>query len=71
MIRIFWRGFAKTLEDEHRLKSFCADTLTIRLPVKKIKVALDGEIFYVESPIRVSAEPEALMMVVPALGEPA
>ena len=69
MIRIFWRGLAKTLEDDHRLKTFCADALTIRLPVKKIKVALDGEIFYVESPIRVSAEPEALKMVVPALVE--
>ena len=71
MLRIFWRGFAKTLEDEHRLKSFCADSLTIKLPKKKIKVALDGEMFYVESPIRVSAVPEALMMVVPAAGEPA
>ncbi len=70
MLRIFWRGFAKTLGEEHRLKSFCADRLTIRLPVKKIKVALDGEMFYVKSPITVSAVPEALMMFVPAVGEP-
>jgi len=71
MLRIFWRGIAKTLPDENRLKSFCADSLSIRLPVKKIKVALDGEMFYVESPVRVSAVPNALMMAMPPLGEPA
>lgn len=65
MLRIFFRGIAKTLENEERLESFCVDTLTIHLPQSHTTVALDGEIFQMASPIRIETNPRALKMVLP------
>lgn len=67
MLRIFWRGLAKTLEREERLETFCVDSLTIHLPrrYKQIMVALDGEIFQMSSPINVKAMPGILKMILP------
>lgn len=69
LLRILWRGIAKTLENEERLESFCVESLTIHLPKSRIMVALDGEMFLMSSPLKVEALPEALNMVLPPKGE--
>lgn len=65
MLRIFWRGLAKTLSQETRLSSFCAESLVINLPQRSIMTALDGEIFYLNTPINIVSCPGALMMALP------
>ncbi len=66
MLRIVWRGLAKTLESDEKLDSFCVDSLVIRLPQPHIMVALDGELFTMSSPIKIEAVPEILKMVLPS-----
>lgn len=66
MLRILWRGIAKTLENEERLETFCVDTLTVHLPQPSIMVALDGEMFRMSSPLRIQSIPKALTMILPA-----
>jgi diacylglycerol kinase family enzyme len=65
MIRIFFRGLVKTLEQEERLESFCVDSLAIKLPMRRTTVALDGEMFKMTSPLRIDAEPEILRLRLP------
>lgn len=65
MLRIFARGVTKTLEADERLETFCVDSLTIALREPRTAVALDGEIFTLDSPLRVEAKPALLRMVLP------
>lgn len=71
LLRILWRGIAKTLEKDERLESFCVEDLTIHLPKPRIMVALDGEMFLMSTPLKVEAVPAALNMVLPPKGRPA
>lgn len=65
IVRIFWRGFTKTLEKEDRLESFCVSSLVIHTRRSQETVALDGEMFQMNSPLKVQALPKALQMVLP------
>lgn len=65
MLRIFFRGIAKTLENEERLDMFCVNTLTIKLKKRKTLVALDGEMFTMTSPLEIESRPGALRMRLP------
>jgi diacylglycerol kinase family enzyme len=65
MLRILWRGIVKTLERDERLETFCVDSLTIKLPKRRMTVALDGEMFTMTSPLQVEAVPKVLSMRLP------
>lgn len=62
--RIIVRGIFKTLENSEELTTFCAGDFMIRFR-KRVKqmVALDGEIFSIESPLHVQALPDAIQLV--------
>lgn len=65
MLRIFWRGITRTIEKEENVDSYCAADLEIATKRKSMDVALDGELFHMQSPFHVTALPGALRMVVP------
>jgi diacylglycerol kinase family enzyme len=65
MLRVIFRGIAKTLGKEERLTQFSTDSLTIATKRSPQLVALDGEMFYINSPLVVQAMPEALNLIVP------
>ena len=64
-LRILFRGIFKTLENEKRMESFCVDELTIHTRKAYHTVALDGELFHMQAPLRVIAMPEILNLVLP------
>lgn len=63
--RILFRGIFKTLEKDDRLDTFCIDEMTIHTRASWHRIALDGEILPMRSPLRVRAVPEALNLVKP------
>lgn len=65
ILRVIFRGFTKTIENEDSLETFCADSLTIHTNRHHQMVALDGEIFRMTSPLRIRARPGILNMVLP------
>lgn len=65
VLRILWRGFTKTLEDDEKLETFCVSELTIHTRHASHEIALDGEILRMNSPLKVSARPEILNLVLP------
>lgn len=64
-LRILLRGIFKTIENDEKLDSFCVDSLTIYTHRPRHEIALDGEIFSVNSPLKVRALPEVLNLVLP------
>lgn len=64
-LRIIFRGFTKTLEEDDNLETFCVDELTIHTNRRVHTVALDGEIFTMSSPFNVRSLPQILPMVLP------
>ena len=64
-LRIIFRGLFKTLENDKKLETFCVDELIIYTRRPSHSIALDGEIFRMQSPLRVSALPGALQLVLP------
>jgi diacylglycerol kinase family enzyme len=65
VLRILWRGFTKTLEDDEKLETFCVSELTIYTRHSSHEIALDGEILRMTSPLRVRALPEILNLAMP------
>jgi len=65
MIRVIARGVFRTIENEERLESFCLDSLAIHSHPRHQTVALDGEIFYMHSPLEIKVLPETLRMMLP------
>lgn len=65
VIRILFRGLAKTLDREEALDSFSVDSLEIHARNKSYKVALDGEMLRLNAPFKVQALPEYLHLVKP------
>lgn len=63
--RVLARGMLRTVENDERLETFCIDSLMIHSHPRHQHVALDGEIFYMNSPFEVKARPEALRMMLP------
>jgi diacylglycerol kinase family enzyme len=64
-LRIIWRGFTKTLEDDQKLDTFCVDELVIHTRHESHEIALDGELFRVKSPLKVRTLPKVLNLVLP------
>lgn len=64
-LRIILRGIFKTIENDQKLETFCVEQLTIFTRGRFQEVALDGEMFRLESPLRVKSLPEALNMKLP------
>ncbi len=64
-LHILFHGLFKILEKEERLESFCVDELVIHTNKKRNRIALDGEVLDIPSPLRVQALPEGLNLVRP------
>jgi diacylglycerol kinase family enzyme len=65
MIRILFRGLAKTLDKDPSLKSFNVETMTVELPRKFSSVSLDGEMLHLAPPFTVRSLPKHLLLVKP------
>ncbi len=65
-LRILLRGIFKTLDDEKKLDSFCSDEMTIYTKKSKMFVALDGEMIFTETPLKIKALKGALNLVLPS-----
>ncbi|KYG66239.1 hypothetical protein AZI86_04040 [Bdellovibrio bacteriovorus] len=63
MMRILFRGMAKTLDQDPSLESFNIDEATIEIKKKKALVSLDGEMFLLNAPLEVRAKPEHVLLV--------
>lgn len=64
-VQVILRGLSKSLENENNLVNFCVDSLTITTKKKTHTIALDGEIFQMNSPFVVKALPESLKLMKP------
>lgn len=67
---LYWlliRGWLSRLGDAEHVFSFGFETLTVRLgrPGRRVKVALDGEIYWMETPLKFSVADQALRLLVP------
>lgn len=65
MLGILFRGTTKTINNEKNVESFCASHITISSSRKSCEVALDGEMFHLQTPLTIAAKPNALTMVLP------
>ncbi len=67
IFRVIFRGFASTLDNDEGLTSFCVDELSIETHRrKKSSVALDGEMFLLDSPLTIKSLPKALKLMKPS-----
>lgn len=64
-LRVIVRGIFKTLDNEEKLDTFCVDEMTIVTRKSSQKIALDGEMFKISSPLRVKSLPGALNLIKP------
>jgi diacylglycerol kinase family enzyme len=64
-LRIVARGLFKTLENDKKVDTFCVEQMTVFTRKAAHTIALDGEMFRVDSPLRVTSLPEALNLVLP------
>ncbi len=66
MIRIIFRGLANTIDKDENLTSFCVDEVSIETHRrKKSTIALDGEMFHMNSPLIIKSLPGVLKLVKP------
>ncbi len=63
MLRILFRGMAKTLDQDPSLESFNIETMSIEVHKKHSLVCLDGEMFRLAPPFEVRALPEHVLLV--------
>ncbi|MEK6555096.1 MAG: diacylglycerol kinase family protein [Bdellovibrionota bacterium] len=63
ILRIIFRGFTKTLENEANVESFCATSLIIYTRRQTHDIALDGELFHLASPLKINAKSHSLNLV--------
>lgn len=68
MLRLALSGLARALQQEEKLQSFCADRLRVHPRRRRIRVALDGELFNLRTPLCFSTRPAAIRVLLP--GEP-
>ncbi len=61
------RGITKTIDSETNIDTFCVSRMTINTFRKSHDVALDGEMFHLQSPLEVVVRPQHLTMVLPPL----
>ncbi|MBC7419191.1 MAG: hypothetical protein H7328_00550 [Bdellovibrio sp.] len=66
VFRVIFHGFSSTLNTDEGLISFCVDELSIETHKrKKSSVALDGEMFLMDSPLTIKSLPKSLKLVKP------
>jgi diacylglycerol kinase family enzyme len=72
-LRLVWlavRGLLGRLGEDESVRDFAFQTMTVRALTgaanRRMKVAVDGEIFWTQSPLRFRVAPQPLMLMVPA-----
>lgn len=66
MLGLLLRGALGRLGEAETVTSFCLRSLTVRpLRQRRIKVATDGEVFYLHTPLRFRVAPQPLLLMVP------
>ncbi|QDJ51424.1 diacylglycerol/lipid kinase family protein [Bordetella hinzii] len=60
------RGLMSRLGEAEQVSSFAFKRLTVGLRRRRVKVAMDGEICWLDTPLRFEVSPEPLMLLVPA-----
>lgn len=66
MLGLMLRGAFGTLGEADQVQSFAFRTLTVRVPrMRRLKVAIDGEVGAITPPLRFCVSPRPLMLVVP------
>ena len=63
VLRVIFRGFFKTLDDEKNMDTFCVDEMTIHTRKPYQLVALDGEMLLTQSPLKIKSLPGILNLV--------
>lgn len=65
-LRVIFRGFSSTIDNDEGLVSFCVEDLSIETHRKRTSwVALDGEMFRLQSPLQIKSLPDALLLMKP------
>ena len=59
------RAFLGRLKHHQKFEEWCGTTITLDTSQREIRVALDGEINRIETPLRFSLMPRALRTIVP------
>ncbi len=65
ILRILWHGLLGKINANEDVESFCMRSMTIHTKRKSHDVALDGELFHLDTPLEVKSLPKALQLVVP------
>ena len=68
--RLGLRALFRGLKDANAFEAVCADEIVIGLRRKRVRVALDGEVRIVETPLRVRLMRDALRVLVPYPSDP-
>lgn len=69
LIRLTLYGLTRRLQREDALKSFCADTMTVRRPSgRAATVALDGEMLRMPTPLQFRSRRDVLRLMLPLAG---
>ena len=63
--RVALRGYLRGLEGSTEFEVICASELSVSLRSKRVRVAMDGEIARLQSPLRFRIRPDALRVLVP------
>lgn len=63
LVRMLFRGIFKSLENESLIESFCVDQMTIHTRKTSHRVALDGEMMKLNSPLKIKALSRSLPLV--------
>lgn len=65
-LRLFLRGTLGRLKQDRHIKVINTRMLTVHSHKARLKVAVDGEVRHVRTPVRLSIQPEALPLFLPA-----
>ncbi|NMG66553.1 diacylglycerol kinase [Azoarcus indigens] len=69
MLKLTLNGLLRMLSQEQSLESFCAHRLLIRRRRGRVRVALDGELLRLETPLEFRSWDDALSLMSPPLAE--
>ena len=62
-------GLTRALHREESLESFCADRLRVSPRRRRVRVALDGEVLKLPTPLTFRSRPAAIRLIVPPADE--
>jgi diacylglycerol kinase family enzyme len=66
LVKLSARAPLGTLEDAPEIVSQCGRELDVRLARRRVRVAVDGEVFVAELPLRFRLRRDALQVIAPA-----